>query len=1124
MDPTEPSSTPPVVANTMPAARQRRLPAGLRLGLAIGGGILGVLILGLLIVGFAVDLGGFARAQIVAQAPLIQQKLGRSVRIGSISLRLLPQTRLVVRDVEIEAEPGQSGVAAQPLLHIGTVRAKLAVWPLLSSLGKRIDVLQFEVSDFRVQVIKNADGSLSYADILDHLANQPESPPMTQDAIDRLAGFTLHQASLEDGAVIFHDLTSATSAAVPLKIDDIDLTLSPFRLFEQFTVDLKLAAFASAQNLHVSTTLGPLPRDLQVTQPVALLRKLSVSIRPFQLEPLLRFLPRSPGVGMQRATVEAELTVENPVPISRLAVVGKIAAKSLVLSEGLGTAATDRGEPVDVKIDTQLSAVVLAGDVKIDRLNIDINDMAIRTQADLRSLLTTPAIHTLQVNSQGLKLERLLALLPHSSQPKDASLTGPLEVRGSASGTPTAAQVQIAVDLTAASLLLPSVRKPAGTPLTVELLGKLLGPGQGLAIDRFGLILGPLALVAKGHVRSGDDIDLLLDTGSVDLEKLFAFVPSVQKSLTKKTRIDGDLTLKAHFKKHKDTLDVRADAKMSSAKLDQGDLDLRGDAVLSAHVQTSPGTASLEADLDLTGTQLKIPGSVDKDDGVPMRVRADVQKTGKIVQVKLAELTLPGGQVRVNGRADLGGNSLDLKIPLVDLDLRKLSSVLPMLKEGSLNGLLDSKVRFALAADGNPNRLSTVRCKLSGFDMSVAGGSIKGDAEVVGADQPRKITFDFVGRSLNLDKILGPPKPDGGDTQPKHEGGGTEVPRWVRHLDLNGKLDVDSGTYRGNTVRDFLLELVMTDGKLLMKSMRGQALGGNIVASGSTIDFGPSRPKFSLRAKLDRVDVGEILALKGGDMARKLSGKGSVDLSADGNGLAWSDISQKVTGVLGLSIADGRLQGASLGTQVVAPLLSHLNQGLATTLSGKDLVLRDLQGQFQIQNGKLATKGPLRFAAEEGAVSLSGDIGLDKSLSLLGNMELTPKTIAMATGGRVVINNNIPVSILMRGTLTNPQFQLVDVARTAGALLVAALKGKGGDLLQNKAGDLGRGVLDKVNIPGGKTLPGVLGGAGDSQPGTPTLPLPIPTQLPQATPGQPTPAQQTVDRLRKSGLGGLLGR
>lgn len=92
--------------------------------------------------------------------------------------------------------------------------------------------------------------------------------------------------------------------------------------------------------------------------------------------------------------------------------------------------------------------------------------MGVSGQADLRSLWQGPKVQSLALRSHGLTLEGVLAAPPRSRLPKGAVLRGPFSLSASGSGSAAEAKVEAALDLTPATLLVPSLHKPAGTALT----------------------------------------------------------------------------------------------------------------------------------------------------------------------------------------------------------------------------------------------------------------------------------------------------------------------------------------------------------------------------------------------------------------------------------------------------------------------------------------------------------------------------------------------------------------------------------------------------------------------------------------------------------------------------------
>jgi hypothetical protein len=1105
------------------------------------GGVLGVLFATFLILGFAVDFGGIAHKRVVAALPMVKQKLGREVTVGKISLKLLPSVRLRIEDIQIQGQPGKTGVLAEPLLQIGSVEAVVKVWPAVLSFGRRIVVTKIEISNGKVQVARLTGGRLSYEDVLDQLATQPkDDTPLTEAEIDRLAGIAIERAALQQSSVWFHDL-SGPKPEPPLKIDAIELQLLDGQLFGESKLSLKMALFQLTQNFHLSMVVGPLPRDLKPEPSWTVLRKLELKLDRFQIEPLLQFLPDSTGTSLDRALVEADLLVQSPKDSGKLSVTGKAGLRGLQLRDFGAPAkaySQSKGQPTDVSAFANVELSMLSGDIRVDRARLDIANMSVTAEADLRNLWKSPAVHSLRVSSTGLKLERLLAMLPKTTLPDGMDVQGPLAVTGSASGTPTAATVNLGVDLGGATLVLPMLRKPAGMPFHFGLAGAL--SDARFKLERFGLVLGPLSLLLHGDFKSNQDVDLTLDSGTVDLDKLLRLLPTVNEGMAsgkkkKGPTIDGDLRISGSMSKKGDVFSAQAKVKMQNANFEQDGADLSGSADFSAEVKKTPTTSSVDAHLDLTQAALHVSGSVDKNRGVPMRLALSAQKNDSSVQIKQAQLELPGGLVRLVGSADLAKKHLDMKVPLVDLDLSKLSRVIPSLAETAGGGLLDSKVTFSLSVAGNPERLDSVSVKLDTFKMQVAGGTVVGGASVTGLSEPKKASFDFSADYLDLDKILGEKKAgDDEDSTPSKE---VEVPKFLKRLEADGKIKVASGKLKGQSMKDFVLEAALSGGKLLLRVFRIQALGGNILLSGTNFDLGPSKPRFSIKAKLDKVDVQQAISFKSRDLAKKLQGRGSVDLSADGQGLRWEDIAPRIVGQLDMGLTDGKLTTAKLGSQLVGPLLQRAGVGQQTG-DEREMSMKNLTANFRISDGRMHTTKPMVYQTEQGGIQLTGSIGLDKTLDLLGDLQLQPQVVSAMTGGKLVPAAPVPVALRILGSLNQPQFQLADPVKTVAALVSGIAKGRGQEFLNQLGGQKAGGALGGAlgNVLSGQKNAGQGGGLPSSLPGK--LPTNLPSSLPSGLPGtQPQtntsqPAQPGVQQLQDAqkrlqqggGLPGLFRR
>ncbi len=1019
------------------------------------------------VLALAVDLGGVVRKQLVTAQPDIEAKLGRKVRFGAVKLKLLPTLAAEVSDLAIEAAPGATGAAAAPLMQLATVRVGVAIWPLLTSLGHEVQVSHIEADGLQVTVVRTADGHLSYEDVVEHLstADPRQKTPMTTEQKAYLQRLSLSRLALTRIGLHFYD---QQPGAVPLTIDQLDLIARDVRLSRPFTVTLDAAVLAAQRNFHFAVTLGPIPADLEVEQPIALLRSLDLKVQPLQIGPVLRFVPQG-ALAVAGALFNADLILEMPTEKGDLLVKGSIGAKGLTLEQrpivrpdAKAEATVQTGRPTDVSLRLDLRFQPLSGNLNAQLLEVAIDDMTLSGTMDVRTLWTRPEVHALLLNSRGLMLEKLLSILPPGAVPQGAVLRGPMTVHAAGSGTPAEAQVDARVDLTDALVSMPELHKPEKVALSAEFSGKLQ---QGLVdIDKLGVVLGPMALLVKGQARGGGDVDLHLDTGRVDLDRLLRLLPSVKKAVPPGATLAGALQVTGTVKRRGEELFADAQIAMTGADARTPDLELVGGARLAATVKSTPSSAHVEADLDLGAARLLVPGTLDKGAGVPMRVKVNVDRAGQVVTVREADLTLPGGEVRMRGQADMAGHKLDLTVPLCELDLSRLSQVVLALRKQA-PGLLDGKVRFAVAVSGDPQKLSTVKARISDLDLFALGGHLRGMAEVEGLDEPRHISFGFDGEGLDLDRLTG-----GKSAPPARDDKAIEVPKFARHLNMEGRVHLKNGRFKGQTMRDLLMEVRMVNGNLMINTLRGEMFGGSLSASGSTLDLGPSTPRFDFKIKADQIEIADAMAMgHGSSIERHIEGKANLDLSAVGTGLSFAQVAPHLSGQLGLALNDGKLPGLSVAGTVVNPILAHL-QMLKQVKVPAQMALQNLAVHFDIHDGKLHTTQPLKTSTAEGDMALSGTIGLDQSLALRGDLNISPEVLKAASGGRVVPPGPVPVSLNIGGTLAAPRVQLTDLGKTVAALAGAVLKGKGKELL----GGLGKAIGGQVGEQVGGQIGGVV--------------------------------------------------
>jgi hypothetical protein len=93
--------------------------------------------------------------------------------------------------------------------------------------------------------------------------------------------------------------------------------------------------------------------------------------------------------------------------------------------------------------------------------------------------------------------------------------------------------------------------------------------------------------------------------------------------------------------------------------------------------------------------------------------------------------------------------------------------------------------------------------------------------------------------------------------------------------------------------------------------------------------------------------------------------------------------------------------------------------------------LRDLQANFQIQNGWMVLSQPLRFQSTFGSVDLGGRIGLDHALALNGHVTLSQQTVSAVAGNLPVPGGSVTVPLSLQGSLEKPELGAVDARALA---------------------------------------------------------------------------------------------
>lgn len=195
------------------------------------------------------------RAQAV---PRVSQMLGREVKVGAIDARFLPRPTVTLKEVSVAGGAGEPSLVVSPEASV-TVR----VWPLLSSLGKNVELERLTLVRPEVNLVRRADGQWSYEDINENLEKLPETPPSERE-------YSIESASIEDGAIRVFDYSAAGASknrAGVVALSDLDVTAENLGIGKDVEVLAKAALQSDAQNLEVDVAIDQLPENFAALAP-----------------------------------------------------------------------------------------------------------------------------------------------------------------------------------------------------------------------------------------------------------------------------------------------------------------------------------------------------------------------------------------------------------------------------------------------------------------------------------------------------------------------------------------------------------------------------------------------------------------------------------------------------------------------------------------------------------------------------------------------------------------------------------------------------------------------------------------------------------------------------------------
>ncbi|WP_373045170.1 AsmA family protein [Vulgatibacter sp.] len=326
--------------------------------------------------------------------PQVSERIGRDVTVGPIDVSILPIPTVRLDELRVE------GVGEQPLVAAESARARLDVWTLITSLGKEIRLESIELRGAETNLVKLADGTWGFQEILDRLEQQraleePKQGAGRQVVIDRIR--------IEDGTVRVIDRSAPGGTAVA-ELQGIEATAKNVGPGEPMALDLRAALQSETPNLRAQLQVDPLPADFGAlgpgTWPVV---TGSLSVRDAPLGALRNLLP----AGLDQVTTGGLVQLQGNVATEgeKYVATGTGELRELQL----------RGEPAQggfgftATVDPQTKALQLGlRDIEVKGPGIDLGGTA--------SLRTGPTRFEFALAGPLLDLDTLMGVLPEKPE------------------------------------------------------------------------------------------------------------------------------------------------------------------------------------------------------------------------------------------------------------------------------------------------------------------------------------------------------------------------------------------------------------------------------------------------------------------------------------------------------------------------------------------------------------------------------------------------------------------------------------------------------------------------------------------------------------------------------------
>jgi Uncharacterized protein involved in outer membrane biogenesis len=522
-----------------------------------------------------------------------------------------------------------------------------------------------------------------------------------------------------------------------------------------------------------------------------------------------------------------------------------------------------------------------------------------------------------------------------------------------------------------------------------------------------------------GVLDDGYDMDIRLNTEKVGFKEILSMIPAVYAKDFSSLKADGNVSLSAWAK------GVMTDDKMPA----------------------------FNASLNVTGGSFRYPSLPKGVDGIEITASASSSGGGAdntIVDVKSMRFSIAGNPFAAAFRLATPISDPDLSAMAKGrFDLGAVKEIYPL--EGmELNGVLNADFDFAgrysymesgeydkLKASGNLGVKDMVIAMEGMPDIAIANSlftftprylqlgetAVKiGKSDITGDFR----LDDYIGFIMKGDVLRGSASIRsqlldvnelmGGETE---EVSDSEDPLKAFEIPKNINMSMNASmkkVYFGNMdINNINGELIIRDGKLNMKNLSLETMGGSAVANGyySTAAAGAAEPELNASFKMNNLLFSE--SFKTFEVIRTLA---PIFENLKGSFSGDMSVNTKLDSLLNPKLDSFNAEGILTTTEIILSEVTVLDK-LADLIKYeplKNINTRDIKISFNVKNGRLTTK-PFDIKMGTTNLNLSGTTGIDKTIDYRGKINI-PASLGVLGG------NIDSADFLIGGTFSDPKISL----------------------------------------------------------------------------------------------------